>query len=149
MRYFNAFFCHYPHIKVYRNKIRLINADLSYLQQHAWNLRCFLLFYFLQISYNQWQNIIWILKRVFKLPPFPLIQCCEPIILLNASFAHCSTTLLRGGRGEKYAIVQIAVFPIIFVSDCLKNLQNFKCRVLLLLILNQVEVMYLPIMSLL
>ena len=82
---------------------------------------------------------------------FPLspIQCWEPITLLDASFAHCSSTLLRGGRGEKHKIVQIAVFPIIFVTDCLKNLQSFKYGILLLLILNQIEGMYLPIMPLL
>ena len=45
------------------------------------------------------------------------IQCCEPITLLDASFTHCFSTLLRGGRGEKHKIVQITVFPIIFVTD--------------------------------
>ena len=69
--------------------------------------------------------------------------------MLDASFAHCSSTLLRGGRGEKHKIVQITVFPIIFVTDCLKNLQNFTCVILQLLILNQIEGMYLPITSLL
>ena len=59
-----------------------------------------------------------ILKRVFKIPPLPLYKCCEPITLLDASFAHYSSTLFRGGRGEKHKIVQIAVFPIIFVTDC-------------------------------
>ena len=58
-----------------------------------------------------------ILKSVFKIPPSPPIQCCELIILLNASFVHCSSTFLRRGRGEKHKIVQIAVFPIIFVID--------------------------------
>ena len=28
-------------------------------------------------------------------------------------FAYCSSTLFRGGRGEKHKTVQIAVFPII------------------------------------
>ena len=58
-----------------------------------------------------------ILKSVFKVlplpPPLPLIQCCELITLLNASFAHCFSILLRERRGEKRQIVQIAVFPII------------------------------------
>ena len=57
--------------------------------------------------------------------------------------------LLRGGRGGKIKIVQITVFPIIFVTDCLKNLQSFKCGILQLLILNQIEDMHLPITSLL
>ena len=53
----------------------------------------------------------------------------------------------EGRRGEKHTIVQTAAFPIIFVTDRLKNLQNFKCGILLLLILNQIEGMYLPITS--
>ena len=61
-----------------------------------------------------------ILKSMFKIPPLPL---CEQITLLDASFAHCSSTLLRGGRGGKHKIVQIAVFPIIFVTDC--SLKDF------------------------
>ena len=73
----------------------------------------------------------------------------EPITLLDASFAHCYSTLLRGGRGEKHKIAHIAVFPIIFVTDCQKNLQNFMCSILLLLILNQTEGINLPITSLL
>ena len=40
-------------------------------------------------------------------------------------------------------------FPIIFVTDCLKNLQNSKCGILQLLILNQIGGMHLPIKSLL
>ena len=98
---------------------------------------------------NQWQNIMGILKSVFKTPPLPPIQCCETITLLEASFAHCSSTLLRGGRTEKHKIVQIAVFPIIFVADCLKNLQNLKWGILELLILSRIEGMHLLIMSLL
>ena len=77
------------------------------------------------------------------------MQCCEPITLLDASFAHCSSTLLRRGRGEKHKIVQIAVFPILFANDYLKNLQSLKCGILELLILSQIEGMHLPITSLL
>ena len=40
-------------------------------------------------------------------------------------------------------------FPIIFIADCLKKLQNFKCGILLLVILNQIKAMDLPITSLL
>ena len=68
--------------------------------------------------------------------------------MLDASFTHCSSTLLRGRRGEKHKIVQIEVFPIIFVTDCLKNLQNFKRGILQLLISDQIEGMHLPITSL-
>ena len=64
--------------------------------------------------------------------------------LLEAS----SKTLLKGRKGEKQKIVQIAAFPIIFVTDCLENLQNFKCGILQLLILNQIEGMHLAITSL-
>ena len=52
-------------------------------------------------------------------------------------------------RGEKHKIVKIAVFPIIFVIDCLKNLQNLKCSILEFLILSQIEGMHLSITSLL
>ena len=46
---------------------------------------------------------------------------------------------------QKHKIVQIAVFPVIFVTDCLKNLQNFKRVILLFGILNQIAGMYLSI----
>ena len=64
-------------------------------------------------------------------------------------FCSLFLNIVNRGRGEKHKIVQIALFPIIFVTDCLKNLQNFKCDILQLLILNQIEDMYLPITSLL
>ena len=51
--------------------------------------------------------------------------------------------------GEKRKLVQIEVFPIAFVTDSLKILQNLKCGILELLILSQIEGMYLPITSLL
>ena len=51
--------------------------------------------------------------------------------------------------GEKHNIAQITVFTIIFVTDCLKNLKNFSCGILQLLILNQIEDMHLAITSLL
>ena len=65
--------------------------------------------------------------------------------MLDASFTHCSSTSLRGVRGEKHEIVQIAVYPIVLVTDCLKNSQNFNCGNLQLLILNQIGGMHLPI----
>ena len=58
----------------------------------------------------------------------PLSPYCEPITLLDASFAHCCSTLLRRGRVEKNKIVQIAVFLIIFVTVCLKYQQKFEMR---------------------
>ena len=85
-------------------------------------------------------------KSAFKIPPYP--HCCEPITLLNATFTHCSSTLLRGVRGEKQKTVQKAVFPIIFVTNCLKNLQTLKCSILELLILCQIEGTDLPIKAL-
>ena len=51
----------------------------------------------------------------------------------------------EGGWGEKHKIVQIAVFLIIFVTDCLKNLQNFQFGILQLLILNHIGGTHLPI----
>ena len=88
-----------------------------------------------------------ILKSVFKISPLPHIQCCKPITLLDLSFNLCSSTFLRGGRGKEHKIVQIAIFPIIFVTDRLKNLQNVIGGILHLLILNQIEGMHLPIPS--
>ena len=46
-------------------------------------------------------------------------------------------------------ILQTVVFRIIFVTDGLKNLQNLKCGILELLILNPIESKHLPITSLL
>ena len=57
--------------------------------------------------------------------------------------------MLRGGRGENQKIVQIAAFPILFATDSLKKLQNFKCVILLLVALNHFKGIQLPIMSLL
>ena len=56
-------------------------------------------------------------RCVWNFPSAP-IQCCKPIILLDASFTHCSSTFLRRGRREKHKIVQTAVFFLIFVPDC-------------------------------
>ena len=83
-----------------------------------------------------------ILKSAFKIPPSPLYN-------VDAGFAHCFSTLLEKGAGEKHQIVQIAVFPIIFVTDFLKTLQHLLCGILELLILCQIEGMHLPITSLL
>ena len=63
--------------------------------------------------------------------PSPSIQCCKSITLLDAGFAHCFSALLWGGRVEEHKIVQIALFTIIFLTDCLKYLQYFKCGILL------------------
>ena len=57
--------------------------------------------------------------------------------------------IVKRGKEEKHKIVQIAVFPTIFVNDCLKNLQNLKWGILKLLLLSQIEGMHLPITSLL
>ena len=89
-----------------------------------------------------------ILKSLFENPPSPLTQCCKPITELDASFAHCFSTLLRGGREEKHEIALIAVFPTIFVTDCLKKSEKRKCSILQLVVLNHFEGMILPITSL-
>ena len=88
-----------------------------------------------------------ILKSVFKNPPSPHIQCSEPIAKLDASFAHCFSILLRGGRGQQHEIALVAVFAIIFVTDCLKKSGKRKCSILQLVVLNHFEGMQLPIMS--
>ena len=92
-------------------------------------------------TYNHWQNITGILKSVFKIP-----SLLYTMLRTNNIAWHKFWSLFLSIDKR---IVQIAVFPIIFVSDFLKNLQNFKCGILLLFILNQIEGMYLPIMSLL
>ena len=81
----------------------------------------------------------------FPLSPYTMLRTHN---IAYASFTHCSSTLLRRGRGGKQKTVQIAVFPISFVTDCLKNLQNLKCGILELLILSQIEDIDLPIKSL-
>ena len=64
-------------------------------------------------------------------------------------FRSFSLNIVKRGKGSEKQIVRITVFPIIFATDCLKNLQSFKCDFLPVLILNQIEGMYLPITSLL
>ena len=72
--------------------------------------------------YNQWQNIMAILKPVFKILPSPPLQCCQSITQVDVIFAsHCFSTLLKRAREQKQKIVQTAIIPIIFVTDCLKN----------------------------
>ena len=61
------------------------------------------------------------MRLKFSLSPYTMLRTQN---IAWRKFRHCSSKLLRGGRGEKNRIVQIAVFPIIFVTDCLKNLQN-------------------------
>ena len=88
------------------------------------------------------------LKSVFQNADFPLIQCCKPITKYETSFAQCFSTLLRGGRGWKHKNVQIAVFPIIFIIDCLKKTDKLTCSILRLFVLNDFEGMQLAIKSL-
>ena len=71
----------------------------------------------------------------------------QTVTLIDASFVHCSSTLLRGGKGEKNKTVQTAVVRIVFVSDCLRNQKNLKCSILELIILSKIEGMHLPIKS--
>ena len=66
-----------------------------------------------------------ILKSLFKNTHSRPIQCCEPTTYFDASFAHCFSTLLRGGRKWKHENVQITAFPIIFVTGCLKKSEKF------------------------
>ena len=86
------------------------------------------------------------MRLKFPLSPYTVLQTHN---IAWRKLRSLLFNIVKGGRGEKHKIVQIAVFPIIFVTDCLKNLQNFKCGILLLLILNQIESIYLPITLLL
>ena len=53
------------------------------------------------------------------------MQCCEPTTLLDASFAHCSSKLLRGGRGAFLSLIVVCItkgaglFGFFFV-ECFK-----------------------------
>ena len=59
--------------------------------------------------------------------------------------------IVEGGGAEERETQNCpnSIFPKIFVTDCLKNLQNLKWGILELLILSQIEGMDLPITSLL
>ena len=65
-------------------------------------------------------------KRCVENSASPPIQCCEPMTQLDATFAHCYSTLLRLGRVWKHKIVQTAVMAIIFVTDCLKKCEKLS-----------------------
>ena len=85
------------------------------------------------------------MRLKFPLSPYTVLQTHN---IAWRKLRSLLFNIVKGGRGEKHKIVQIAVFPIIFVTDCLKNLQNLKCGILELLILSQTEGMHLPIRSL-
>ena len=72
-----------------------MKADLSYLKQHAWKLISLLFCKFQTISDKILGEF---LKVCLKFPP-PPIQYCERITWLDATFAHCVSTLLRARRG--------------------------------------------------
>ena len=80
-----------------------------------------------------------ILKSDFKNPLSPPRQCCKPINSFTQIFAHCFSTLLREGRGEKHEIVLIAIFSITFVTDWLKKSEKRKCSILQYVVLNHFE----------
>ena len=61
-----------------------------------------------------------ILKKYLKTSPLPPIQCCEPITYLTQFLLIVSQHCWWGG-GETKKNVQMAVCPLIFVTDCLKN----------------------------
>ena len=120
--------------------ITLFDASFTYcsstytmLQTHNISWRKF---YLLLLPLYNIANPQYCLTQVLLI--VPPVQCCEPITFLDASFTYCSSpytmlrthniawckfylTLLRGGKGEKHKIVYIAVFPILFVTDCRKN----------------------------
>ena len=81
-------------------------------------------------SYQQ-QKHMGILKSISENPKNPSspISYCEQIPQLDTNFAHCFSTLLRGGKRKKQEIIQVAVFPVISIPDCLKIMKNFKCDI--------------------
>ena len=98
--------------------IELVNVPIFNLNWQFWKrkrtaaLTATIDYCMLELIYKQWQNIIEVLKSMFKNLPL--------------SFPHCFTMMLRGERGKKQKIVQIAVFPVFFVTDCLKNPENLS-----------------------
>ena len=65
----------------------------------------------MQKYYGNFQNY-------FQKSSSPTKECWEPMTQLDESFARCFSSLLRGERGWKHEINQIAVFAVIFVTDC-------------------------------
>ena len=87
-----------------------------------------------------------ILKSVLKNSRSLPIQWCEPLTKLKAGFAHSFSVMM--GRCRNTELLKIAVFLIIFVTDCLKISQKLKCNILHLVVWNDFEGMQLPITSL-
>ena len=71
MRYFGTVFCHYAHVRVLHNIIRLIKADVSYLQQQA-SKGCFLFSFFCKFQTINNKILREFLKVSLKLTPLPL-----------------------------------------------------------------------------
>ena len=75
---------------------------------------------------------------------FTMLRACKVAWAKLYSF---SLNIVESGSGEKQNIVQIAIYPIIFVSDCLKNCQKLKVWYFIIGFLNHFPAMRLPITS--
>ena len=102
---------------VYRKVIR---AHLSFLKQHGWNL---ISLFFWQISDNQWQNIIKILKSNFKIPR------SLNIMLRTQNIAWCKffslfLNIAKRGKNVETQNRSNSCFSRNFFTDCLKKFKE-------------------------
>ena len=65
-------------------------------------------------------------KKYVQNSPSLTIQCWEPKTWLCVTFAHCFSTFLRERRSQKHKIGKIAVFPILFITRCLKKSEKLS-----------------------
>ena len=97
MSYIDTIFCHYAHVGVYCNIIRLIKADLSYLQQNTSNL-CFLFFCKFQTIHDK---ISWEFKKVrlkFPLYPYTMLQTDN---IAWCKFCSLFLNIVKRGKGRE------------------------------------------------
>ena len=98
MRYFGTVFCHYAHVRVLHNIIRLIKADLSYLQQQA-SKGCFLFFFrkFQTIS-NKILWKFWKVRFKFSLSPYTVLQTDK---IAWRKFCSLFLNIIKSGKGRE------------------------------------------------
>ena len=90
-------FCHYARIRVQRNIITLINADLSYLQQHASNLRFLFCFVnFRQSVTKYYENF----KKCFKSPLSPYTSLRTDNVAWQ-KFCSLFLNIAKRGKGRE------------------------------------------------
>ena len=96
-------------------------------------------------------KILWEFQKVclkFYLSPYTMLRIQN---LAWHKFYSLFLNIVKGGGKERRETQSClnSSFSHNFITDCLQNLQSFKCGILKLFILNQVEDMHLNITSLL